>query len=501
MSAKMMKIDIKKIDPNPYRDFNLYPVTEEQVAELMQALKDTRDFGVIAVRPSPEGDGRYQQVFGHHRLEAMKRLKYKEVDCKVEDIDEDQLIKEMVLENSTQQGNNAAAQLDSVGAIIRRLGYLVLISNNLAEFEEMMGTSPGSGRSALFDSQKAFESARGRIVNGTGIGQDLIQKYAPSLKRKQIELALATLKDSGHMAEILGEVKAEVEAEVEAAEEAERERAEEARKAAEQRQKAEAAAKVAAEKAAVAAQKAAASRRVAAEAEAKAAADRAKKMAEARKVAAQEEAERRARSQANIAKQRRVAAEAETARKEFEKRARGLNPSVLHMLRNDEHLTVFRKVVTSEKGQRWFPESEQPKLVTEMLKAVAAAHPRGVVTGEGIQTFLNQEIAKRDASYRKVLEEAEQRKNAERDTLRVKSLFDDLRASTKQVNDALFKFVQFADKNPNLMPYILSVADDLGFINNLRALRAYLDKADAVLVQGKSQITKGVTVNVEKVIN
>ncbi|MGO9462120.1 MAG: single-stranded DNA-binding protein [Rhodomicrobium sp.] len=70
--------------------------------------------------------GDYQLGAGHHRLEAQRRLGFNKADLKIGDYDDDQMIKIMIGENATQMGQNAAALIDSIGAVIHRIAYITL---------------------------------------------------------------------------------------------------------------------------------------------------------------------------------------------------------------------------------------------------------------------------------------------------------------------------------------------------------------------------------------
>lgn len=199
-----MLVDIKKLKPNPYRDFDLYPYDEEQVEKLMDSYKANLDFGVLPARPNGSGDT-YEIAAGHHRLEAMRRLRWKEIDIKIEDYDDDQMVQIMVDENSKQMGQNAAAVLDSVCAAIQRIAYVTLTADwaTLGEFSQ-----------GLYNSERGFETARGQIESGEGVGRSLIESYLLGrLSERTIRSTLLTIKSGDLHAKIIARVKGRVEAE------------------------------------------------------------------------------------------------------------------------------------------------------------------------------------------------------------------------------------------------------------------------------------------------
>jgi ParB-like chromosome segregation protein Spo0J len=61
-------------------------------------------------------DDAYQLAMGHHRIEAARRAKLKEVDIDVQSMSDDEMIRLMTTENAIQAGSKAAAR--SVGEAI-----------------------------------------------------------------------------------------------------------------------------------------------------------------------------------------------------------------------------------------------------------------------------------------------------------------------------------------------------------------------------------------------
>jgi hypothetical protein len=103
--SKNMETFISKIKPNPYRD-NLGSFNEPQISRLLESYRMS-DFGKnqrFEVRKN--GDG-YQLIYGHHRLEALKRFLGKGKDAPIEvivrDYDDKIMLQELLRENLTQE--------------------------------------------------------------------------------------------------------------------------------------------------------------------------------------------------------------------------------------------------------------------------------------------------------------------------------------------------------------------------------------------------------------
>lgn len=93
-----MKIKIKDLNPNPYRDMKHYPISKEKVDALVSSIKDTGFWDNILARRK---DGEIQLAYGHHRLSALKKSLGLEtyVDIPVKDLSDALMIQIMANEN------------------------------------------------------------------------------------------------------------------------------------------------------------------------------------------------------------------------------------------------------------------------------------------------------------------------------------------------------------------------------------------------------------------
>src|SRR5262245_44637649 len=112
----LMKLKLDSVLANPFRDFTLYPIDEEQVLRLQKSIHELGFFSGVTARPH---FGKYQLAAGHHRIEAARREQLTEVEAVVEKYDDPDMVKIMMVENLTQRGHNAASVLDSVAAYAR----------------------------------------------------------------------------------------------------------------------------------------------------------------------------------------------------------------------------------------------------------------------------------------------------------------------------------------------------------------------------------------------
>ena len=93
-----MKVQIKDLYPNPYRDMDNYPINREKVETLKASIKQTGFWDNIVARNM---DGKIQIAYGHHRLTALREaLPWDtEVDIPIKDLPDSVMIQIMANEN------------------------------------------------------------------------------------------------------------------------------------------------------------------------------------------------------------------------------------------------------------------------------------------------------------------------------------------------------------------------------------------------------------------
>lgn len=114
-----MKIPLNKILPNPYRDIDNYQIRDDKIDKLTKSITETSFWDNLLARPCPSRKGFYEIAFGHHRIKALKKLKYKTIDIPVKDLPNDQMLKMMANENMSEWDNNADLDRETVTAVIR----------------------------------------------------------------------------------------------------------------------------------------------------------------------------------------------------------------------------------------------------------------------------------------------------------------------------------------------------------------------------------------------
>jgi len=93
-----MKVKLKNLKPNPFRNIKQYPIKEEKVKQLMTSIRETGFWENILCRK--RGDN-VEIAYGHHRLEALRQVfgPDKEISVIVKDLDNETMIRVMANEN------------------------------------------------------------------------------------------------------------------------------------------------------------------------------------------------------------------------------------------------------------------------------------------------------------------------------------------------------------------------------------------------------------------
>jgi len=211
-SIPTTNIPLANIYPNPWRNFGVSPIDDNHVANLVHSINRNDFFGGVIARRKPGTKNDYEIACGHHRIEACRKAGLKTIDIPVAEMDDDDMICAMADENGSKGAiQSACAVLNDVFAVTKRLAAELLLDNN------DLGTIVPRCRAA-FSSQKSFEVARGMLNNGNGCGEDIITRYlGEGVPRKSpwpqraIKAAVATLKASNRLTEIMEELGIEAE--------------------------------------------------------------------------------------------------------------------------------------------------------------------------------------------------------------------------------------------------------------------------------------------------
>jgi len=112
---KQITIQLKDIKPNPFKkEIDGGKLNEEQLGKLIEGYKQTTFHENLLARKNKKEE--IELVYGHHRLEAAKRVygKNHTISINLVDYNDEQMIIDMCRENLTQRWNEFRQELDAV---------------------------------------------------------------------------------------------------------------------------------------------------------------------------------------------------------------------------------------------------------------------------------------------------------------------------------------------------------------------------------------------------
>ena len=179
-----MKIKVKDLLPNPFRNLDRFPIDREKVKELKKLINKDGFLDNIVVRKS--ADGKYEIQYGHHRVVVLEKLGWEEkkIDIPVKDLTDDQMLRGMINENSEMWHHGTAYFIESVWAAKKYIDEELAKYENWEDLQEFLRV--------LFVSDHAVKQAK-ELKNG--VGEPIIKKYlGNALSKEKIRQSLAILR-------------------------------------------------------------------------------------------------------------------------------------------------------------------------------------------------------------------------------------------------------------------------------------------------------------------
>jgi ParB family chromosome partitioning protein len=215
----VIELDTALIDPSFVSD--RMPLTEEALADLVEAIRESTQLSPILVRPHPDQPGRYQTAFGHRRVRAVAILGIP-VRAIVRDLTDEEMVVAQGQENHARKDLSYiekalfAQRLEgrkfSRATIMAALSvYKSDLSNMLsvahkipAELIEAIGSAPNTGRRGwieladLLKNAKVIEIARKAAAAPLTQAQDSDERFRvvlAAVKPSPIKAKTDVLKD------------------------------------------------------------------------------------------------------------------------------------------------------------------------------------------------------------------------------------------------------------------------------------------------------------------
>jgi len=151
-----MRIQIKDLKPNPFRDIKNYPIDGGKVQSLTNSINQTGFWDNILAR---KNNGNIEIAYGHHRLIALQKLFKPDdyVDIPVKELDDPTMIRIMANENDESWGTSPTI-VDETVRVVRE--YLI------KHIEVIKTKNPVHGQDCFY-SKEAFQISE--FLNGNWI--------------------------------------------------------------------------------------------------------------------------------------------------------------------------------------------------------------------------------------------------------------------------------------------------------------------------------------------
>lgn len=111
-----MKVQIKNLESNPFRDMKSYPIEEDKINALINSINETGFWNNILIRRHPEKSDKFQIAYGHHRLLAIQKILGMDeiIDVPIKDIGDENMLRIMANENDSTWGLNVRVDDETV---------------------------------------------------------------------------------------------------------------------------------------------------------------------------------------------------------------------------------------------------------------------------------------------------------------------------------------------------------------------------------------------------
>ncbi len=114
-----MEISLKDILPNPNRNFTINPLDEVRIEKLVESINATGFWENVAVRKNSAG--KYEIVYGHHRIKAAQIAGLKTVDVKVLNLNDTEMLERMSRDNDPAYDSTFLHVIETVYAAVQGL--------------------------------------------------------------------------------------------------------------------------------------------------------------------------------------------------------------------------------------------------------------------------------------------------------------------------------------------------------------------------------------------
>lgn len=158
-------IDISQIDSNPFRRLGDYPYVERKIDALKRSIKDVGLWEGIIGRMA---GNRVEIAFGHHRVEAARRVGLTEINVIIRELTDDQMLAFMGRENMEDYNADFLTMLETWEAAVGHMTSVDVSYGQVIEISKVLGwVQPRAGGGVQMNrTAEACNSAYALIRDG-----------------------------------------------------------------------------------------------------------------------------------------------------------------------------------------------------------------------------------------------------------------------------------------------------------------------------------------------
>ena len=114
-----LKFALTDVVPNPFRDLAMFPLNEGRIEKLKESIGSTGFNENVVGRVR---EGKLQLAYGHHRVEALRRLDRKEADFIVQELSDDAMLEKMQTDNDPAYSHGMQTVIEGVRSAVLAFG-------------------------------------------------------------------------------------------------------------------------------------------------------------------------------------------------------------------------------------------------------------------------------------------------------------------------------------------------------------------------------------------
>jgi uncharacterized protein YfkK (UPF0435 family) len=192
-----MKVKVRDVHPNPYRNIEHYPLNKEKIMALTKSIEKTGFWDNLVGR---EVNGKIQIAYGHHRIEALRLSEgfgYDfEFDLPIKDIDDGTMIQIMANENMQEWSHSIGVVDETVKVAKEYLEIRLPVAESKKYNNKNIVSSNDIAEFLGWNLNKVKESVkRLNLINEGVIQQDAIQSLPTETHAAEFANAINVAKE------------------------------------------------------------------------------------------------------------------------------------------------------------------------------------------------------------------------------------------------------------------------------------------------------------------